>query len=716
MSSVIADRMRKLAAGAALLTMGLGSTILAGYAWGRLALAGFVPGYTVARPNAAVGLLLGATALLLLRPEGASRGRRWAGRASAFLILLLGAADLSEYLFGWELGIDELLFGQAVWALPSPAPGRMSVLTAVSLVLLGVSLVGLDWESRSHRRPAQWAALAALSINLLVLLGYTFGEKELTSFGASVSMSIPVALGLAALAAGLLLARPERGGMRLLSSDQAGGAMLRAWLPLALGTIWVVGWLSFAGARIGWYSTAVDQVFFAVPLIFLFALFIYLAARSLECVDEERRRKTEEVEQFNRELEARVERRTAELGQTVSLLEREMEERKQAEEQVRRAALYSRSLLEASLDPLVTIRKDGKVMDVNRATEDVTGVERERLVGSDFCDYFTEPDRARAGYEQVFASSQVQDYPLAIRHASGRVTEVLYNATVYRNEAGEVEGVFAAARDITERKQAEEQVRLLNAELEERVRQRTAELEESNRELESFTYSVSHDLRSPLRHVDGFSKILLEEYGPQLDEGGRRYLERVRQGTQFMGRLVDDLLNLSRVGRQPLAMQIAGLATLVEEARKELAAEAQGREVEWRIAPLPFVECDPGLMKQVLANLLSNALKFTRPRPHAVIEVGQQPGDGAPIIFVRDNGVGFSMKYADKLFGTFQRLHRQEDFEGTGVGLATVQRILHKHGGTVWAEAELDKGATFYFTLGAAEASAERPAAQEVAA
>lgn len=593
-----------------------------------------------------------------------------------------------------------------------------------------------------------------------------------------------------------------------------------------------------------------------------------------------------------------LERRTAELGQTISALEREMEERTRAEAGLRQASLYARSLLEASLDPLVTIRKDGKIMDVNRATEEATGVGRERLIGSDFCDYFTEPERARQGYEQVFSQGQVEDYSLAIRHVEGRVTEVLYNATVFQNEHGQVEGVFAAARDVTARRRAErelerlnraleavsqcnqalihasdetsllqevceiivrvtgyrlawigykqddgrktvrpmaragqeadyleiahitwaddehghepsgsairtaqtfvtedatadprfapwreqavqrgfrgsiglplveegrafgalavyahepkafdttevalleqlacdlsfgiatlrmrilqkgaeEQVRALNAELEDRVRQRTAELEETNRELESFTYSVSHDLRAPLRHVDGFSKILLDEYGPTLNETARRYLERVRQGTQFMGRLVDDLLNLSRVGRRELSVQITGLGTLVEEIRKELAAEVEGREVEWRIGDLPYVECDPGLMKQVLTNLLSNALKFTRPRPRAVIEVGQQPGEGAPVIFVRDNGVGFNMKYADKLFGIFQRLHRQEDFEGTGVGLATVERILHKHGGRIWAEAELDKGATFYFTLGAAEVSAEQPAAQEVAA
>jgi len=161
------------------------------------------------------------------------------------------------------------------------------------------------------------------------------------------------------------------------------------------------------------------------------------------------------------------------------------------------------------------------------------------------------------------------------------------------------------------------------------------------------------------------------------------------------------LLNLSRVGRQELRWQIVGLDSLVEEARRDLKPEMEGREIDWKIGPLPFVECDPALMKQVFANLLSNALKFTRPRERAVMEVGTMTRDGQPVVFVRDNGVGFSMKYADKLFGIFQRLHRQEDFEGTGVGLATVQRIIRKHGGRIWAEAELNQGATFYFSLGA---------------
>jgi signal transduction histidine kinase len=257
------------------------------------------------------------------------------------------------------------------------------------------------------------------------------------------------------------------------------------------------------------------------------------------------------------------------------------------------------------------------------------------------------------------------------------------------------------ARD-TEVQAGNERFQKLNAELEERVLRRTAELEATNKELEAFTYSVSHDLRAPLRRIDGFARLLVDEHSAQLSAEAAHYLSRVRDGTRQMGLLVDDLLNLARLGRKDLHLQVAGLSSIVDKVAGVLQRETAGRTIEWKIQSLPFVECDPSLMDVVFTNLLSNAVKYTRPRERAVIEVGSFQHDGQSVIFVRDNGVGFNMKYADKLFGVFQRLHRPEDFEGTGVGLATVQRILHKHGGGIWVEAELDKGACFYFTIGTA--------------
>ena len=375
--------------------------------------------------------------------------------------------------------------------------------------------------------------------------------------------------------------------------------------------------------------------------------------------------------------------------------------RQRAEERLKRASAYNRSLIEASLDPLVMIAPDGKITDANSGTEKATGRVRQKLIGTDFCDYFSDPAKARVGYQQTFREGFVQDYELGIRHQDGHLTPVLYNASVYRDEAGVVIGVFAAARDITELKRAEQEVRRLNEQLEQRVRERTAELEASNKELEAFTYSVSHDLRAPLRHVDGFSKLLVDKHGAELSPDAQEDIATIRDSVLHMGILIDDLLNLARLGRKQMSMQATGLNSLVDEARADLMRANPDRTIEWKVETLPFVECDPALIKQVFANLLSNAVKFTRPRKPAVIEVGTTQQEGCAVIFVRDNGVGFNMKYATKLFGVFQRLHRSEDFEGTGVGLATVQRIIHKHGGRVWAEAALNQGATFYFTLNA---------------
>lgn len=245
---------------------------------------------------------------------------------------------------------------------------------------------------------------------------------------------------------------------------------------------------------------------------------------------------------------------------------------------------------------------------------------------------------------------------------------------------------------------AAQEVRTLNAELESRVEKRTAELNATNKELEAFAYSVSHDLRAPLRHIDAYAQILDEELGTHPDEA-RQYISRIRFGVQNMGRLVDDLLKLSKIGRVELKFEMVALNSIVEEVLAEMKMETEHRNIEWRIGKLPSASVDRGLMVQVFANLISNAVKYTRTRALATIDIGTEPSNGGVAIFVRDNGVGFNMKYAHKLFGVFQRLHRMEDFEGTGVGLATVQRIVQLHGGKIWVDAEPDKGATFHFTL-----------------
>jgi light-regulated signal transduction histidine kinase (bacteriophytochrome) len=237
-------------------------------------------------------------------------------------------------------------------------------------------------------------------------------------------------------------------------------------------------------------------------------------------------------------------------------------------------------------------------------------------------------------------------------------------------------------------------------ELEEHVRQRTAALKASNEELEAFSYSVSHDLRAPLRHVVGFATLLQQHSGAALDERGRRHLSTMVDAASRMGQLIDDLLAFSRMGRASLSCRVVDIVSLVREAQTEAMLDAKNRTLEWNVHDMPEVYADPALLRPAMVNLLSNAVKYTATRDVARIEVGSVlSAEGETVVFVRDNGVGFDMQYADKLFGVFQRLHRSEDFSGTGIGLANVRRIIQRHGGRTWADAQVDKGATFYFSL-----------------
>jgi PAS domain S-box-containing protein len=393
----------------------------------------------------------------------------------------------------------------------------------------------------------------------------------------------------------------------------------------------------------------------------------------------------------------------------------------------KRAFIYSRSLIEASIDPLVTISPEGKIMDVNSSTELITGRSRKELIGSNFSNYFTEPEKADEGYKLVFEKGIVRDYPLSIRNVAGGVTEVLYNASLYKNESGEVQGIFAAARDVTELRRIEKELKAAHDELDLRIKERTNELQQANealqseikerkevekiielrtkllevtnKELESFSYSVSHDLRAPLRAIDGYTRMILRDQKDKFNDDAKRKFDLIRSNTQMMGKLIDDLLSFSRLGRLELNMSKLDMESLVNDIWMELQIINPDRRIDFKIKNIPPVRGDRTLIKQVYSNLLSNAVKYTKFKDKAYIETGGYLEGNKNIYYIKDNGIGFDMKYYDKLFGVFQRLHSTDDYEGTGVGLAIVQRIIHRHGGRVWAKGKVEEGATFYFTL-----------------
>jgi len=366
----------------------------------------------------------------------------------------------------------------------------------------------------------------------------------------------------------------------------------------------------------------------------------------------------------------------------------------------RQAAVLSEQAQMLDLANVMARDLDGRIILWNKGMEKMYGWTKKEALGRISHDLLrTEFPDSHDAIQRKLVHEGGWEGELIHYHKDGQQLVVSSEWVLHTDSAGRPAAILEINNDITERKKAEQKILQLNSELEERVQARTAELTSANKEMEAFTYSVAHDLRAPLRHIDAFTKILHEDFAANLPAEAQRYLENICKGSRNMSRLVDDLLNLARVGRQELRCQSTSLANLVQEVLADLKGETAGRTIEWNIHPLPTVEADSGLLKQVFANLLANAAKYTRPREVAIVEIGSSEKNGDTEIFVRDNGVGFNMKYADKLFGVFQRLHRAEEFEGTGVGLATVERIIRRHGGSVRAEAAVGQGATFYFTL-----------------
>jgi PAS domain S-box-containing protein len=369
-------------------------------------------------------------------------------------------------------------------------------------------------------------------------------------------------------------------------------------------------------------------------------------------------------------------------------------------EAARQALVEHFSYLSRYANDIILLEDEsGRIVEANERAEQAYGYPRGELLALNIRDLH-EPS-SLVGFEARWEAANKPGgilFETTHRRRDGSVFPVEVSARVIEGDG--VRFRQSIIRDIAERKRAREEIEKLNQGLEQRVQQRTAELEASNKELEAFTYSVSHDLRAPLRAIHGFSRLLEADHAVQLSLQARHYLEVVRRNALQMGDLIDSLLALSRLGRQPLKARVIAPADLARQAWEELGAEREGRQVEFVVGELPSCTADPTLLKQVFANLLGNALKYSRQRETARVEIGCSTMENSSVYWVRDNGAGFDMRYAGKLFGVFQRLHSQVEFEGSGIGLAIAQRIIQRHGGRIWAEAKLDDGATFCFTMG----------------
>jgi PAS domain S-box-containing protein len=646
---------RTVARLAALVTLLVSSLVLVGWEFGIEAFKSIRPGLAAMNPLGALVFILAGVSLWLQGPEGPGWKARRAGQVLASAVVLVGLLKLVGIIFGWDVGIDRFLFREKLESISTGFSNRIPPNAAAGFFLVGSALLLLDVKFRRLRPAPQILALVASMITLPALVGYAYGVRSFYGLASFMPMPLNATMALLALCIGILFARPDVGLAPLFSSDTAGGIIARRVLPISITLPILLGWLRVLGQRAGLYGTEFGTALSVVTYIGVFTVIVYWNAR---------------------------------------LLHQAGLKRAQAEEALQASERRFAGILDIAEDAVISMDESQHIRLFNQGAEKIFGYAAQEVLGQPLNRLI--PARfvqAHRQYVHNFASA-----PERARRM-GQRTEVYgcrKDGSEFPAEASiskliqDGQATFTVMlRDISDRKHAEQE-----------IIQRSAQLEASNRELEAFCYSVSHDLRAPLRGIDGFSQALLEDYAGRLDSQGKDYLQRVRAATQRMGTLIDDLLNLSRITRAEMRRETVDLSELADAIATELRQGQPDRKVEFVIAPGLRAKGDPRLMRVALENLLGNSWKFTSRRERTRIELGHTHVNGTPAFFARDNGAGFDPAYAHRLFGVFQRLHAMTEFPGTGVGLATVQRIIHRHGGRVWAEGAVEQGATFYFTLG----------------
>ncbi|MBA4370036.1 MAG: hypothetical protein C0418_00450 [Coriobacteriaceae bacterium] len=735
----------------------VGVVVMAGWAADVPALTAVLPDAAPMKPITALGFVLAGVALGMLVLPRPNRFTRLTAAVCASVVITIGGMVVVEYVLDREFGICTALVRLLASGAASDL-GQMAPTTAVCFVLLGVALLLLAFERRPHL--AQSLALTAWLVAATAALGYLYVQETLYRVGLYTPMAVHTAVAFFVLASGILTARADVGWMAFLTGDRAGSDIARRILPIIIVFPVVVGWLRLLTERAGHIDTAFGVALTATASATSMSVFVLVIASRLNAADSvrlaaeqssarlaniveasddaiisvardhtiaswnpggeriygyaanevigrpfsmlvspelredaasvlDRTLAEDQVQHLRRTHMAKDGRLfTADVtlspirdasGAIIGLSDvvRDVTREVQSQEDLRRREEALDAFFTTSLDLLCIADTGGRFLRVNPEWERVLGYPVAELEGGVFLDY-VHPDDIAATLEAIGRLSDQQNVAEFVNRY--RAKDGSYRYIEWRSHpVGDF--IYAAARDITERKAAE------------------SALNEANKELESFSYSVSHDLRAPLRHISGFVDLLEQSSAGCLDERSQHYLTTIAESAHDMGDLIDGLLTLSRMGRAALSMERLDLDGMVREYIENVDDDTKRRGIEWVVGELPAVRADRAMMRQVLSNLLGNAVKYTGPRKRPRIEVGTYPEEGGVAVFVRDNGVGFDMAYADKLFGVFQRLHDATEFEGTGIGLANVRRVISRHGGRTWAEGAVDQGATFFFSL-----------------
>jgi len=635
----------------------LSALTLIGWAFNIQILTNFNDSWVTMKPNTAVSLIfLGIALILLGRSPIGIRGQ---GIAAVFssLVFLIGVMSLAQYATNTNWGIDEMLFKDVFSDIGRISKGRMAFISAFCFTFSGLSLLFLAVGNRFSRLIPDLLQLPVALASFFVLLGYFYGTETLQSLGLYGTMAINTAAAFFSISLGIITFHPFERIVSPLFVKTPAAAMFRWFLPISVTTSIVIGWLCYKGEEIGILGQGLGEAIFTVTIVTSLIIKNLIGATALE----------------------RANQRSLKI-----------------EKEARKNDQLLRSLLDYS--PVAVFLKDldGKFLFINRYLLEKHRIKPESMIGKTVFDLHPriEAEEYQANDLKVLNTDKAIEFEESATIAGEHIMFLSSKFPVHDDD-GETIAIGGVSTDITDRKLAEDNIKFLNT----RLALQNAQLNAVNQELEAFSYSVSHDLRAPLRSIDGFSQALLEDYGGKLDATADDYLRRVRAAAIRMGQLIDDLLGLSRVVRadvRPETIDLTGLARSIVEELRERSPE---RAVEIRIEENLTTEGDPHLLRIILTNLLSNAWKYTSKRKGAQVEFGLDPNDSGQVFYVRDNGAGFDPTYAHKLFKAFQRLHSPEEFDGTGIGLALVQRIVNKHGGNVWAQGEVGRGATFYFSM-----------------
>jgi PAS domain S-box-containing protein len=650
----------------ALVAFCIGAAALAGWIFNIEALKQIHPALVSMKANTAICLMLAASSLLLLREESASGLRRRMAQLFAAIIALVGLLTLSEYLFHWDAGIDQFLFHETMSEAAQSFPGRMGVAASLNFSFLGMALLFLDAKPFGKNWPAHFFALASAAVTALVFLYYFFGVEAFEPIAIYATIALHTVLAFFSLCAGILFVRPDRGIIAVLLGDSTGSIAARRMVPFALFVPLFLGWLRVVGQRAGYYGTGFGSAILAMAMVLLLVALIWWTATALNRADLQRRKAGESL--------------------------------RQSEEVLRTVTAEARV-------GLVMVNKERRYLFANQTYADLLGLPNADIVGQRVADVLVPLyDQISPKLDRAFAGERVSyelRLPVHPKTKDERFFEVVYEARI---DSPNNPHVVVVITDITERKHTQHM-------LEKAVEERTAKLRETVQEMEAFSYSVAHDLRAPLRAMQGFSDILMSEHAPQLGADGQRFLSRIARAAGRMDNLIQDVLNYSRVVRADLPLEPVDMEQLLHgivDTYPMLAAEKA--EIVLK-GEFPVFLGNEAMLTQVFSNLLGNAVKFVGPQIKPRIQVWAEDGTAKTArdeeagrktsrfvrIFVRDNGIGIAADQHEKIFGMFQRANK--GYEGTGIGLAIVRKAVERMGGKVGVESRLGNGSTFWVEL-----------------